>query len=84
VRKKMTNAIPTEIDKRSSPVDVDKETVRVMVKAGAQLVEVLSKEQYENAHLAGAINIPLDTIDRQTTEELKSDEPVIVYCNDYQ
>jgi hypothetical protein len=34
-------------------------------------VDVLSQEQYEKAHLAGAINIPLDTIDRQTSDELK-------------
>ena len=71
----MANVIPT---------DIDQETVRAMVRAGAQLVEVLSKEQYENAHLAGAINIPLDILDRQTAEELKWDEPVIVYCYDYQ
>ena len=71
----MANVIPTGIDK---------ETVRTMVRAGAQLVEVLSQEQYEKAHLAGAIHIPLDTIDRLTAEKLKWDEPVIVYCYDYQ
>ena len=71
----MANVIPTGIDK---------ETVRTMVRAGAQLVEVLSQEQYEKTHLAGAINIPLDTIDRMTAEKLKWNEPVIVYCNDYQ
>ena len=66
------------------PTEIDKETVRTLVRAGAQLVEVLSKEQYENAHLAGAINIPLDTLDRKTVDELKWGEPVIVYCYDYQ
>ncbi len=71
----MANVIPT---------DIDKETVRSMVRTGAQLVEVLSKDQYEDVHLAGAINIPLNTINRQTVEELKWDKPVIVYCYDYQ
>lgn len=66
------------------PTEIDGETVRTMVRAGTRLVDVLSKEQYDNVHLAGAIHIPLDTIDRQTVEELKGDEPVIVYCYDYQ
>jgi rhodanese-related sulfurtransferase len=71
----MTEVIPTEIDR---------ERVRALVRAGAQLVEVLSNEEYERVHLAGAASIPLDTIDRLTAEELKWDEPVIVYCYDYQ
>ena len=66
------------------PAEIDKETVRVLVRAGAQLVEVLSKEQYEKAHIAGAINIPLEIIDRQTVDEINWEEPVIVYCYDYQ
>jgi rhodanese-related sulfurtransferase len=66
------------------PTDIDSDTVRTMVRAGAQLVDVLSKEQYENVHLAGAVNIPFGTIDRKTVEELNWDEPVIVYCYDYQ
>jgi rhodanese-related sulfurtransferase len=66
------------------PTDIDKETVRLMVEVGAQLVEVLSKEQYELAHLAGALHIPLKDIDQLTEDRLKRDEPVIVYCYDYQ
>jgi rhodanese-related sulfurtransferase len=47
-------------------------------------VDVLSKEQYENIHLSGAVSIPLANIDRRTVEGLKWEEPVIVYCYDYQ
>ncbi len=68
----------------NAPTEIDRETVRLMVDAGAQLVEVLSKEQYELSHLAGAIHIPLKDIDRQITNKLKRDVPVIVYCYDYQ
>lgn len=67
-----------------TPTEIGKETVRAMMRGGAQLVEVLSKSQYEKVHLAGAVSIPLDTIDRQTVDELRWDEPVIVYCSDYQ
>jgi rhodanese-related sulfurtransferase len=67
-----------------SPAEIDKETVRAMVRAGAQLVEVLSQEAYEKAHLPGAINLPLAALGRQTAENLKRDEPVILYCYDTQ
>ena len=75
VAQKMENVVPTV---------VDKEAVRTLMEAEAKLVEVLSQEQYEKIHLAGAINIPLATIDRTTVEELNRDEPVIVYCHDFQ
>jgi rhodanese-related sulfurtransferase len=66
------------------PSEIDKETVRTMMRAGAQLVEVLPKDAYTKMHLVGAISKPLDILDRLTVEELKWDEPVIVYCYDYQ
>ncbi|MBA3791298.1 MAG: rhodanese-like domain-containing protein [Rubrobacter sp.] len=50
---------------------------------GAQLVDVLPPEEYGEAHLPGAINIPLKELNRETTEQLRRDEPVIVYCYDY-
>lgn len=67
-----------------SPTEIDSKQVRAMAQAGAQIVEVLSKEQYEHAHLPGAINIPLANLDRRTAQVLKESEPVIVYCYDYQ
>ncbi len=49
-----------------------------------QLVEVLPPEEYDDEHLPGAINIPLKTLDRETTRQLDRERPVIVYCYDYQ
>ena len=66
------------------PTEIDNRRVRAMVQAGAQLVEVLPKAQYEQVHLPGAINIPLARLDRRTAEVLERGEPVIVYCHDYQ
>ena len=51
---------------------------------GAQLVDVLPHEEYEEEHLPGAINIPLKELDRGTIARLNRDAPVIVYCHDYQ
>lgn len=64
------------------PRNVDREEVRRLVEAGAQLVEVLPKEEYEEEHLPAAINIPLRRIDREARERLDPDRPVIVYCWD--
>ena len=66
------------------PTDIHRDEVRRLVASGAQLVEVLPAREYEDEHIAGAINIPLKTLDRQTTAQLRRDQPVIVYCHDTQ
>jgi rhodanese-related sulfurtransferase len=66
------------------PTAVFRDDVRRLVEEGAQLVEVLPREEYEEEHLPGAINIPLKELDGQTTARLRRDVPVIVYCHDYQ
>jgi rhodanese-related sulfurtransferase len=66
-----------------TPIDQD-ELQRLLRDEQAQLVEVLPPDEYEDEHLPGAINIPLKTIDRDTTRELDRDRPVVVYCYDTQ
>ena len=58
--------------------------MRALLGEGAQLVDVLLREEYEDEHLPGAINIPLRELDRGTTARLKRNAPIIVYCHDYQ
>jgi len=41
------------------PTLIDRSRVREMVQAGAQLVEVLPRREYDEEHLPGAISIPL-------------------------
>ena len=60
------------------------EVQRLLRDEHAQLVEVLPPDEYEDEHLPGAINIPLKTLDRETTGQLDRERPVIVYCYDYQ
>lgn len=57
---------------------------RLMREEHAQLVEVLPPDEYQDEHLPGAINVPLKTLDAQTTGRLDPGRPVIVYCYDYQ
>lgn len=63
---------------------VGREEVQRLVAAGARLVDVLARDEYEQEHLPGALNIPLRELDERAPRELLRDEPVIVYCHDYQ
>lgn len=66
------------------PQDIDREDVQRLLLRGAQLVEVLPSEEYHEAHLPGAINIPLKTLDAQSARQLDAGRPVITYCDDFQ
>lgn len=49
---------------------------------GIQLVDVRTPEEYNSGHIAGAVNIDINSPDfmSQATRELKKDKPVYVYC----
>jgi rhodanese-related sulfurtransferase len=65
------------------PRDVDRDEVHRLLDQGAQLVEVLPAEEYEQEHIPCAINLPLKELTRQAAERLlRHDRPVVVYCND--
>jgi rhodanese-related sulfurtransferase len=67
------------------PTPIDRDGVQGLLHdEQAQLIEVLPSDEYEDEHLPGAINIPLGTLDRETTRQLDSERPLIVYCYDYQ
>ena len=55
-----------------------------LVAEGAQLVEVLPREEFEDEHLPGAVNLPLKELNRETAQRLDPGRPVVVYCYDYQ
>lgn len=66
------------------PLEIDAAGVQRLLADGAQLVEVLPREEYEEEHLPGAISIPIKTLDARATARLDRTRPVIVYCWDYQ
>ena len=61
---------------------VDLQGVRALLERGAQLVEVLPREEYDELHLPGAINLPLKELDAQHATRLDHERAVIVYCWD--
>jgi rhodanese-related sulfurtransferase len=56
--------------------------VRELIAQGAQLVEVLPREEYEELHLPGAISLPLKELDAAAADRLQRTSPVVVYCWD--
>ena len=63
---------------------IDRDQVQRLVAEGAQLVDVLPAEEYADAHLPGAINLSLWSLDRRAAGRLERTRPVIVYCHDFQ
>jgi rhodanese-related sulfurtransferase len=62
--------------------EVERREVQDLMERGAQVVEVLPPDEYEEDHLSGAINLTLRKIETDATSELTTDRPVIVYCWD--
>jgi rhodanese-related sulfurtransferase len=66
------------------PYEIEIDEIRALLEKGAQLVEVLPSAEFDEEHLAGAINIPLKQMTEEAVARLDKDRPVIVYCWDYQ
>jgi rhodanese-related sulfurtransferase len=63
------------------PTRIDRDKLRELTGQGAQLVEVLPADDYDWAHLPGAVNLPLKQLDARAGQ-LDRSRPVIVYCHD--
>jgi rhodanese-related sulfurtransferase len=64
------------------PSAVDLRQVDQLLAAGAQLVEALPTDEYEEGHLPGAISLPLKQLSDERAAVLDRGRPVIVYCWD--
>ena len=65
------------------PESIEIARVQTLVRQGAQIVDVLAPDEYDDEHLPGAINIPLKKLDRATTRVLQPERPIVVYCHDF-
>jgi len=64
------------------PTEVDRHEVRRMVAAGAQLVDVMPRAEWEESHITGAVHVPLKKLTALAPERLDPRQPTIVYCYD--
>jgi phage shock protein E len=60
--------------KRVSP-----DVVLQKIKDGATVVDVRTPGEYQTGAYPGAVNIPVQELDRRLAE-LRSDRPIVVYC----
>ena len=63
---------------------IDRTKVAELVAAGAQLLDVLPREDYDARHLPGARNLPLKELDATVAAAVDRSRPLVVYCNDFQ
>jgi rhodanese-related sulfurtransferase len=64
------------------PTGIGHDELRMLTGQRAQLVEVLPADDYDWAHLPGAVNVPLKELDARAGR-LDRSRPVIVYCHDW-
>ena len=51
-----------------------------LVETGARLVDVRASFEFANGHLPGAINVPLQHLDKRRGELEPKDKEIVVYC----
>jgi rhodanese-related sulfurtransferase len=62
--------------------DLRRQGVQDLIEKGAQVVEVLPREEFEEDHLPGAVNMTLRHMETEARVRLDKSLPVIVYCWD--
>ena len=65
------------------PKESTREQVQELLAQGAQVVDVLPRDEYDTQHLPGALSIPIRALTAETVSGLSRDQPVVVYCWDY-
>lgn len=55
---------------------IDARTAAAMVEAGDTIIDVRTPDEYQRGHIAGALNIPIDTLPGATLP----DGPIITTC----
>lgn len=55
-------------------------SIKDKIKAGATIIDVRTKDEYDDGFYKGAINIPVNVLEKKTGELGPKDKPIIVYC----
>jgi phage shock protein E len=59
---------------------IKRKKVRKIITGGAVVVDVRTPGEFGNGHYRNAINIPVDSIQKNISRFGAKDKPVIVYC----
>ncbi len=60
--------------------DVSSADAHRLVETGARLVDVRTPGEFAAGHIAGAVNIPVQELERRMGELEGKDRPIVVYC----
>lgn len=62
-----------------APIEISPaELVRVFTTA--PVIDIRDRSEYDERHIAGSVNIPLDELDSRAAHELPTDTDIVVYC----
>lgn len=64
------------------PTDIDRHEVQRLLAAGAQLVDVMPKAEWDHSHIVGSVHLPLKKLAELAPERLDPSRPVITSCYD--
>jgi len=56
-----------------------KTNYRELLRNGAQIIDVRTKDEFQTGHIKGSVNIPLQNLQRNFSK-IKKDKPVITCC----
>jgi len=56
-----------------------KADLKQIIKDGAQIIDVRTTQEYHRGHIAGALNIPLQSLSKNLSK-IRKDKPVITCC----
>lgn len=62
--------------------ELQRRGVQDLIAKQVQVVEVLPREEFEEDHLPGAVNMPLRKIETEAATQLDKNVAVVVYCWD--
>lgn len=66
------------------PKMIELDELQRLIGQGAQVVDVMSRSEYEDSRLPGALHLSIKELDEQSASRLDRGRPVITYCYDYQ
>ena len=53
--------------------------LKELMKNGAQIIDVRTRDEFQGGHIRGSVNIPLQNLNRNLSK-IKKDKPVITCC----
>jgi hypothetical protein len=81
---KLANPNPRPSDSNTTTVvPVAAAELAGALRRGAVVVDIQERSRFDEAHIEGALNIPIDELIPRAPHELPSDAPIYLYCVEY-